>query len=69
MLCNHIELILLDGTQSLSICGGHIQSKTTKNFNLQAHMPFAVWGHSAKVSALGGDEQTQRKGEPRTILT
>lgn len=50
MLCNNSELILLDCTQSLSICGGHIQSRTTKNHILQAHMPSARCGTQLRSS-------------------
>lgn len=40
-----------------------------KEFQSASTHALCCVGHSAKVSALGGDEQTQRKGEPRTILT
>lgn len=50
MLCNNGELILVDCTQSLSICGGHIQSRTTKNHILQAHMTSATCGTQLRCS-------------------
>lgn len=69
LLANNIGTIFLNCALSLSICGGYIQSKTTKNHPEQAPKTFVMWEHyMLKWSGVKANGY-KKKGESRTWWT